>query len=69
MAIKQDFCETAKSILTQRKIRKINSKSSEYIHSAVLIPIFKENGEFKVLSPKGQAWWNIIKDKSLSLAV
>ena len=52
MAIKQDFYETAKSILTQRNIREIDSEHSEYIDSAVLIPIFKENGEYKILFTK-----------------
>ncbi|MBN2059948.1 MAG: CoA pyrophosphatase [Deltaproteobacteria bacterium] len=52
MVIKQDFNETAKGILTKRVIKEIHSEDSEYIHSAVLIPIFKENGEYKVLLTK-----------------
>ena len=52
MSMKEDFREAAKSVLAQRRIRKINPVHSEYIHSAVLMPLFKENGEYKVLFTK-----------------
>lgn len=48
----KDFHENMRRIFTGRIIREVQPEIPDYTHAAVLIPIFQENGEYKVLFTK-----------------
>lgn len=52
MATRKDFHENVRKILASRRTREVQPEHSDYTHAAVLIPLFKENGEYKVLFTK-----------------
>ena len=47
-----DLYETIKEALSSRTPKRIRDKKSYYIHAAVLIPLFSENGEYRFLFTK-----------------
>ena len=52
MSDKPVIHDTIRDILRNRKPQTIDIRRFDYIHSAVLIPLFKDNGEHKVLLTK-----------------
>jgi len=47
-----DVAEIIKALLGQREPRDIEDRLSRYRHAAVLIPLFRDNGEYKILFTK-----------------
>ena len=48
----EDLYKDIKDILRSRTPQSIQAEDGYYIHAAVLIPLFRENGEYKVLFTK-----------------
>ncbi len=49
---REDLFMIVKSVLSTRPYRPVQDQNSSCIHAAILIPLFKENGEYKVLFTK-----------------
>ncbi|MFC1885662.1 NUDIX hydrolase [Thermodesulfobacteriota bacterium] len=52
MMCKTDFCETIRGILANRSLKHLQNGYHNYAPAAVLIPVFKKNGEYYVLFTK-----------------
>lgn len=48
----EDFYATLRDVLSTRSHKLIQDEKSSYIHAAVLIPLFREDGEYKILFTK-----------------
>jgi 8-oxo-dGTP pyrophosphatase MutT (NUDIX family) len=49
MMNQKDLCEIIKEVLSSRSPKRIPDEKSQYIHAAVLFPLFSVNGEYGVL--------------------
>ncbi|MDP6180898.1 MAG: hypothetical protein QGG48_13515, partial [Desulfatiglandales bacterium] len=49
---RKDLFMIVKNVLRTRPYRPVQDKNPSCIHAAVLIPLFKEDGEYKVLFTK-----------------
>jgi 8-oxo-dGTP pyrophosphatase MutT (NUDIX family) len=45
----KDLCEIIREVLSSRPPKRIPDEKSQYIHAAVLFPLFSVNGEYRVL--------------------
>ena len=52
MTKQQDFLEIMRDVLRVRSPRRIREQKDDNIHAAVLVPLFNENGEYRLLFTK-----------------
>jgi 8-oxo-dGTP pyrophosphatase MutT (NUDIX family) len=52
MLEQKDLHKTIKDLLSNRPHKSVDDRNSFYAHAAVLIPLFREDGEYKVLFTK-----------------